>query len=289
MSAEPAARQMNLFGDAAKEKPVINRNGSVKGATVIYVPKTEAFEYAGLATNPYRGCGHACPYCSVPFTTHQDRAEFNAGAILRTDYLPRLRKDAALYQAAGITEQILIAFITDPYHPGDTRPTREALEILTEHGLGKCVLTKGGRRPLRDLDLFRPDRDAFAVTLISVDDTFCRKWEPNAPLPASRIAALKAFHEKGIFTWPSIEPVIDPEMALAVVAETHSYVDHYKIGPLHYLNLTQAVDWRAFTLRMVELLTRYNKTAYFKKDLQPFLPAGYPNLMRVPQHHGSAK
>jgi len=37
------------------------------------------------------------------------------------------------------------------------------------------------------------------------------------------------------------------------------------------------------------MLVRYNKTAYFKKDLQPFLPAGYPNPMRVPQHHGSAK
>jgi hypothetical protein len=27
---------------------------------------------------------------------------------------------------------------------------------------------------------------------------------------------------------------------------------------------------------------------YVKKDLQPFLPAGYPNPLRVPQYHGTA-
>src|SRR5262249_28004745 len=100
--------QFDLFGAPPGAKPVIKPDGSVTGSTVIYVPKSEAFEYAALATNPYRGCGHSCTYCSVPITTHQDRAEFNAGAILRPDYLAKLRKDAELYQRAGVTEQILI-------------------------------------------------------------------------------------------------------------------------------------------------------------------------------------
>jgi len=291
-----APKQMNLFGAAAEEKaavPIINPDGSVKGSTVIYAPKGPAREYAALAGSLYNGCGHGCDYpCYVHAGgfTRLTREQFDAGATLKKDVIANLRKDAAKYQAAGITEQVTFSFSTDPYHPGDTRPTREAFEILIEHGLGICALTKGGRRPLRDLDLFRRDHDAFAVTLISVDDASCKRWEPKAPLPASRIAALKAFFEAGIFTWISVEPVIDPEMALTVVAETHAFVDLYKIGKIHYQpKLEQAVDWRSFTLRMVDMLVRYNKTAYFKKDLQPFLPAGYPNPMRVPQHHGSAK
>jgi hypothetical protein len=283
--------QFDLFGAPTPTVPV-NADGAVKGCKTIYAPKGPALEYAPLACPLYDGCGHGCDYpCYVHAGgfTRLTREQFDAGATLKKDFIANLRKDAAKYQAAGITEQVLLSFNTDPYHPGDTRPTREVLEILIEHGLAFCTLTKGGRRPLRDLDLFRRDRDAFAVTLISLDDDFCRKMEPKAPLPAARIAGAKRFHEAGIFIWGSIEPVIVPEMALAVVEATHPYFDFYKIGPLHYSNLTHGVDWRAFTERMVDVLDRHNKGAYFKKDLQPFLPPGYPNPMRVPQHHGETR
>jgi hypothetical protein len=36
---------------------------------------------------------------------------------------------------------------------------------------------------------------------------------------------------------------------------------------------------------MVDLVTQLGIKAYFKKDLQPYLPAGYHNPLRVPQHH----
>jgi DNA repair photolyase len=78
------------------------------------------------------------------------------------------------------------------------------MEILREYNLGFCALTKGGTRALRDLDLFRPDRDAFASTITSLDEATSLHWEPNAALPADRITALKAFHDAGIFTWVSL-------------------------------------------------------------------------------------
>src|SRR5262245_59726467 len=78
--ADRPSVQYDLFGAPV---PVVNPDGSVKGRRVIYVPKSEAFEYAALATSPYVRCGHSCAYCSVPITMRMDRAEFNAGAILR--------------------------------------------------------------------------------------------------------------------------------------------------------------------------------------------------------------
>jgi DNA repair photolyase len=283
------AGQLDLFGmPTGTAVPVINPDGSVKGWSVIYVPTGPAREYAALATNPYRGCGHSCTYCTVPITTHQDRAEFNAGAILRPDYLAKLRKDAALYQRAGVTEQILIAFITDPYHPTEheTATTRTVLEILVEHDLAFSILSKGGTRALRDLDLFRPDRDCYGATLTGVDDRLSKKWERNAPLPGDRIAALKAFHAAGIPTWVSAEPVVDVEATLAMIATTHSFVDLFKIGRMNYFNLP--INWRVFTERVIDLLNRLGKQHYIKRDLQQFLPPKYPNLMRIPQHHGDA-
>jgi DNA repair photolyase len=266
--------------------PHLNADGvSVANCSYIYAPAGQAGEYSALAANPYRGCGHKCAYCYVPKVTKQDRAEFDAGAIDRADYIRNLTKDAKKYQALGVTEQVMISFTSDPYHPGDSTLTRQALEVLIEHGLGMCTLTKGGTRAFRDLDLFRPDRDAFASTMTSLDDAFSLKWERGAALPADRMAALQRFHSAGIFTWVSLEPTIDVESSLQIVRETHSFVDLYKIGRVNYLPITKTTDWEAYTHRMIELCEKLGVKHYVKKDLQGYLPAGYNNPLRVQQHH----
>lgn len=268
-------------------KPSLNPDGvSIKGCTIIYAPKGQASEYAPLATNPYRGCGHGCAYCYVPLVTKQPRPEFDAGAVARENFISRLTADAAKYQAAGITEQVMLSFTTDPYHPGETSLTTLTLGILEAYGLSFCTLTKGGTRALRDVGMFRPERDAFASTLTSLDDRFSRKWERGAADPDDRLHALRAFHERGIFTWVSLEPTLDVEASLAVVEATHGFVDLYKVGQANYLKeITRTTDWRDYTLRMIEKLQRLRKLHYIKRDLQPYLPAGYPNPLRVAQNH----
>jgi DNA repair photolyase len=253
----------------------------------IYGPRGRAGEYAALAANMYRGCGHKCSYCYVPGSVlHISREEFDAGAVPRADYLTHLHRDAIKYQQAGITEQVMLSFTTDPYHPGDTSLTTDTLQMIQDYGMGICTLTKGGTRSLRDISLFRPDRDAFASTLTSLDDAFAKKWERNAALPADRIAALKAFHRKGIFTWVSLEPTIDCDASLGIVKATHSYVDLFKIGRANYMKeITRLTDWRDYTLRMVDLCQRLNVKHYIKRDLQQYLPKGYHNPMRVAQHN----
>jgi DNA repair photolyase len=264
----------------------INPDGvSIAGCSYIYPPKGQAGEYSALAANPYRGCGHKCAYCYVPLITKQDRGEFNAGAIDRKSYLENLRKDAKKYQQANLHGQVMISFTSDPYHPFDTTLTRQSFETIIEHGLAICALTKGGTRSFRDIDLFRPDRDAFASTLTSLDDRFSQKWESGAALPGDRIAALKTFHDRGIFTWVSLEPTIDVERSLSIVDATHEFVDLYKVGRVNYLPITKTTDWQDYTHRMVAKLQHLGKAHYVKKDLQPFLEPGYHNPLRVPQHH----
>lgn len=275
-----SSTQLTLFKlDRSKTKP------APETTTTIYAPKGQAGEYAPLATNPYRGCGHACAYCYVPHLRGQpDRATFDSGAIPRLNYLANLTKDAIKYQAAGVTEQVMLSFTTDPYNPVDTSLTRPAIEILIKHGLSFCTLSKGGTRALADADLFRPDRDAFAATLTSLDERFSRKWERNAALPGDRIAALEHMHERGIFTWVSLEPTLNVEASLAIVEATAHCVALFKIGRANYLPMTETTDWRDYTLRMVETLNRVGARHYFKKDLQPFLPPGYPNPLRIKQY-----
>ena len=180
----------------------------------------------------------------------------------------------------------MLSFATDPYHPSDTALTRETLLALRDNDLAFCTLTKGGTRALRDIDLFRPKLDAFAATLTTLDDDFSRKWERAAPLPADRIAALKAFHERGIFTWVSLEPTLDVEASLELVRATNGFVDLFKIGRANYLKeITRTTDWRDYTLRMIDLCQRLGVKHYVKRDLQPFLPDSYANPLRVQQHY----
>jgi len=267
----------------------LNDDGwSVKGCSIIYAPRGQAGEYSKLATNPYRGCGHKCAYCYVPKVLHMPRPEFDAGAYPRDGFLDALRKDAVKYRILGVTEQVMLSFTTDPYHPTDNTLTRAVLKELQAHGLGICTLTKGGRRALRDIDLFRPDRDAFASTLTSLDDAFSLKWERGAALPEDRISTLRAFHRAGIFTWVSLEPTLSTEASLSIIEHTHEFIDLYKIGRANYLPMTNDTDWESYTHRIVELVNRLGVKHYIKKDLQKYLPAGYYNPRYIDQFHGAA-
>jgi DNA repair photolyase len=259
--------------------------GQLDKCMYIYRPRGQAFEYSPLSANPYRGCGHKCLYCYVPQTIHMPRRQFDAGAFPRKDFLAKLTKDAVKYRAAGVSEQVMLSFTTDPYHPGNTELTRQTIEVLIEHGLAFCTLTKGGVRALRDLDLFRPGRDAFATTLTSLHDEFALKWEPGAPVPSNRLLGLKRFHQAGIFTWVSLEPTLDAAASIEIIKQTHGFVDFFKVGRVNYKKMTKKIDWKDYTERVIEVLDAVGARAYIKKDLQPYLPAGYDNPLRVPQHH----
>lgn len=261
---------------AGKVIDVLNEDGySIKGCSYIYAPKGQAGEYARLAANPYRGCGHKCAYCYVPQVLHISRDEFDEGAYLRPDFLANLEKDALKYYHAGIRENVLLSFTTDPYHPGDTTATRETIKILQDHGLRVTTLTKGGGRALRDLSLFRPGLDHFASTLTSCDSDFSHKWERGAASPWDRMRTLCAFHDAGIFTWASLEPVLSVDETVRVIDATARYVDFYKVGKANYIK--SDIDWREFTHQVTDLLNSIGKAHYIKKDLQQYLPAGYKN------------
>lgn len=263
----------------------------VKGADVIYRPAGNAGEYAPLATNPWKGCGHGCKYCYVPLATHIDRNLFNEGAVYRgPEYERRLDRDINRHRHLSGTaaEQIFITFSSDPFHPHGRliETTGVVMEKLRLGGLAYCTLSKGGERALPFLKCYRPTRDAYAATLTTLDDGFSKKWEPNAALPRDRIATLSRFYEAGIFTWVSLEPTLDVEASLDIVAETRAFVDLYKIGKANYLKeITRTTDWRDYTLRMIGLCQTLGVKHYIKRDLQEYLPDGYYNPLRVTQHH----
>jgi DNA repair photolyase len=245
---------------------------------LIYQPKGRAREYAALALNIYRGCNHGCLYCYVPNATVKTRAEFST-VCPRSNYLAQLEREAEALSKEH--EPILLCFSCDPYPAiyGDLALySRKTIEILKKHGHSFQVLTKGGYRALRDLDLYGPG-DKFATTLTLLDDAQSQIWEEGAASPDERMDTLRQFHEAGIETWVSLEPVLNPQSVLEIIRRTHEYVDLYKVGKLNYQSkadpranaLAERIDWAEFGRQAIELLEGLEKQFYIKDDLMTYL------------------
>lgn len=234
----------------------------------IYEPKGRAREYAELALNLYRGCSHGCTYCYCPAMLRMNSADFH-GTVSPRNILPELERIAPRY--AG--KQILLCFTTDPYNPAEPEYelTRNAIRLLHRYHVGVRILTKGGLRSTRDFDLLG-SLDAYGATL-----TFCRMadsllWEPGAPTHLERVVALTEAHDRGIHTWVSLEPVIDPEQTLELINLTHSVVDEYKLGKWNHDVQANKIDWTGFLRKALMLFEKHSKRFYIKEDLRRYLP-----------------
>ena len=248
-------------------KPVVS--GEKYEGKIIYETRGKAREYRELACNLYTGCGHKCIYCYAPNVLRRKREVFNEQTAPRKNILDKLRKDAEKYAASGETKQVLFCFTSDPYQP-EHPITRDALSIIKYNGLSFCVLTKGGSRALEDIDLY-DDGDTFASSLTTLSDGESILWEPKAALPSDRIETLKTFHDAGINTWVSLEPVLDPETVYEIIRKTHSFVDEFKVGVLNYHPLAKEINWSQFAHKVKGLLESLNQPYFLKADLKKYL------------------
>jgi DNA repair photolyase len=121
-----------------------------------------------------------------------------------------------------------------------------------------------------------------------LEDSVSLKWERGASLPGDRIDTLRRFHDAGIYTWVSLEPVLDTAATLEIIRQTHTFVDLYKVGRVNYVGLTKTTDWKQFTADVLAVLAETGARHYIKRDLQPFLPNDYSNPMRVKQFRDEA-
>lgn len=137
--------------------------------------------------------------------------------------------------------------------------TRSVLRTFRAYDHRFLILTKGGMLAAKDFDLYRPN-DAFGVTLTFDNDADSRHWEPEAALPADRIASLKEAHRRNIRTWVSMEPVIYPEQTMHLTEMTNEFVDCFWVGKLNHYPVREAkIDWPRFRAEAEALLQRCGK------------------------------
>lgn len=248
---------------------------------VIYKPRGRALEYAPFACNLYMGCTHGCTYCYAPGCVRRTSDEWHTGAEARNNILDAFKRDAEWLSKNlpdNDNRRVLFCFLSDPYQPLESKLhiTRKCIAIAKNFGIKVDILTKGTfARVSKDFQLMREAGVRLGVTLSFVTDKRRQKWEPNASSVADRLKILKDAHELGIFTWVSMEPVIDPKEAMLVVDKAHEFVNYWKIGKLNYnKEIEDSVDWHKFYLDVKKKLKGYNAAFYIKKDLRAFARKG---------------
>ncbi|MDR3313055.1 MAG: hypothetical protein LBS96_01200 [Oscillospiraceae bacterium] len=243
---------------------------------IIYEPVGMAKEYSPYAANLYIGCSHCCRYCYAPHTLQRTESAYFGIPAPRKDVLQYLEQDL---QKRPYLKQILLSFIGDVYckSTDDSATTRSALQLLHAYNAPVAVLSKGGEKMLRDLDVFTQFGDHMMVgtTLTFLSGQKSKHWEPGASLPEERLSTLAALHAAGIKTFASFEPVVEPGESLKLIEKTlqEDSVDHYKIGKLNnYRGLDRNMDWQTFLRDALTLLRPAGKQIYIKKCLRDLAP-----------------
>ena len=223
----------------------------------IYEPKGKAKEYGDYAINIYTGCPHRCYYCFAPSVLHREKEKFHSIVEPRAGIVEAVKMQLEREKITG--KLIHLCFTCDPYPVGyDTTPTREIIKLLKEHGNHVQILTKGDGS--RDFDLL-DENDWYGITISGYDIS----KEPNAITHADRLYNLFQAKTKGIKTWVSFEPVIDPSVLL-VIKRYSDFFYKVKIGKLNYY--PSDIEWRVFGEKAEELCKQLGIDYYIKDSLR---------------------
>ncbi len=244
--------------------------------SVIYQPTGRAREYAEWATNLFGGCVHGCVYCYGPKVLHVNPEAFHARSAPRANILKHLLQDAERRQSRGIGGHVLLCFTCDPYQPFDdpayATTTTQAIDILHRTGHSVKILTKGGCRSIEDLlNVIDPSRDEYGATLTFANSHDSLAWEPRAAPPQERCDMLALAKDSGIRTWVSLEPIVDLDQTLSLIARTSGFVDFYFAGKLNYHPAASHIDWQRVAHEVSECLEAHGVRYTLKADLRKYL------------------
>lgn len=261
---------------------------------VIYRPAGRALEYAPLACTAFKGCRGGCKYCFNVRPDRRNREQFTASTEPRDGFIKKLGLDLEqLWREHKIIEgtKLFMSFGCDPYPLEHSEVTREAIELCMKYNMPVRILTKAPNRSRRDWDLFAADGVELGVTFSCWDDSTRWDWEPNAEPVPIRFATLKEAHQAGIFTWVSMEPVVNHSEAISALHNMGwtQCVDEVRVGRFNHVENVKAefpelvdkyaiehIDWSLFAQDAVAALRQYPWRWVLKDGLAKVAPRGTP-------------
>lgn len=211
--------------------------GYITRKSMLY--KTEV-EYGDYTMNHVQGCAHGCKY---PCYAYLMARRFGKCKSVREWMRPYLVSNTLELLEAEIPKlkdkigSVHLCFTTDPFmygYPEIATMSMNAIRAINNAGLPCTVLTKGYLPvPLATLS----KENAYGITLITLDEEFRKKVEPEAAPTRRRITGLRNLATLGCKTWVSIEPYPTPNIIqqdLCELLEEVSFVDKIIFGRANY-------------------------------------------------------
>lgn len=197
-------------------------------------------EYGDYTMNHVQGCFHGCKY---PCYAYLMAKRFGKCKTYEEWIEPKLVEntlellDKEIPKLKDKIKSVQLCFTTDPFmanYPEVSEMTLKAIEKLNNANIPCNILTKG-ILPIELSNLSK--KNEYGITLVSLDENYRIKTEPNASPYQDRIDALKKLHDAGCKTWVSIEPYPTPniiEQNIFEILNAISFVDKIIFGRTHY-------------------------------------------------------
>ena len=212
----------------------------INRSSLLYKSKVE---YADFCINHVEGCSHGCKFPCYAFMMAKrfgkvkNYAEWCKPKLVK-NAIELLEKEIPKYKDE--IKFVHLCFTTDPFMYKHPEVADMSLKLINKLNLNKIkctVLTKGiYPRELINRDNYG-NRNEYGITLISLDESFRKIFEPNSSSYQGRIKALKKLHDAGLKTWVSMEPYPTPNLAnqdLMKILKEISFVDNIIFGKLNY-------------------------------------------------------
>lgn len=243
----------------------------------IYQPKGKAGENAEWACNLYVGCSNDCSYCYckrgvLAHAMGGPRAKLKSCFHNEEDALATFEKELEANLSALQKPSLFFTFSSDPMIPETRELNWRCIVEAVVRGVRCQVLTKNADfvdDPMLGLDTAKEHSRihnyiAWGFTLTGADEL-----EPGASSNRKRIEAMRRLHDMGYRTFASIEPVVSPAKAIAILRETKDCCDLYKVGLMS--GVKQDYYNKEDILEMVHCFQESGKPVYLKKSITGYL------------------
>jgi DNA repair photolyase len=177
-------------------------------------------EWAKYSYNIGSGCSNDCRYCyareiSQNYGLHQCGLEWSQEVVkpYKTDIHQNSDGIVMFPSMHDISEYYLPTYI-------------ETLGNLLNAGNAVVIVTKPRLACVQAIcEAFPQHRDymLFRMTITSLNTDVSQLWEPGAPLPEERVAALRYAYDAGFQTSVSVEPMLDTVENMVTLYHTLSH------------------------------------------------------------------
>ena len=242
--------------------------------TLIY--KT-GVEYGDYTLNHIQGCSHGCKYpcyaymMAKRFGKVKSYEEWIQPCIV-DNALQLLEKEIPKYKDRINT--LHLCFTTDPFMYGHSEISELSMKVLkkaNDNNIKCSVLTKG----ILPIELSTLSKEnEYGVTIVSLSEQFMEEYEPGAAPVLERIKSLKELHDKGCYTWVSIEPYPTPNIinqSLEEILNAIAFVDKIIFGRLHYNKVvSEYKKYKEFYNKCSDEVIEFCK----KRDIEYYIKKG---------------